>query len=375
MGVSHSMDDGQVERVSAALKGSAEAIQGINKKFDMIDEHWQRMQDFNEKINTKVEGTLDSFRRLDDTLTGRADLALDAVMAATEGMSHVLEETLHTLQRFDMDREMDRLPKVIMPLCIPLIILLIELAVANAYLGILLSSLPDIRLKYSNYLLANAGSVLLGLTLSLAWLGIYRAWLAYKTRRTKLATMPQEPVDEVFPSQGRAAEDPDQPLAEPPEPPSMLGPLDASLQASWEVLPPQLGARSMATQRTEAPRAVCASAEDPSGSFGDERGWQEHTEALQGSGAGPPAAPPGGPPPGSPSPPPAPDPGGRPQERSQAAGGRGRGPDVSWRDGLSLHVHWSTGRGARPANEQAAPAEPVGPRGAPAGDGDAGMSL
>lgn len=37
------MEDGQVKRISKALSGSAKAIQGINTKFDLIDEHVQKM--------------------------------------------------------------------------------------------------------------------------------------------------------------------------------------------------------------------------------------------------------------------------------------------------------------------------------------------
>lgn len=42
--------------------------------------------------------------------------------------------------------------KAMITLAIPFVILVIELAVSNAYLGILLASLPSVSLKYSNYL-------------------------------------------------------------------------------------------------------------------------------------------------------------------------------------------------------------------------------
>mmetsp|Transcript_121143 Transcript_121143/g.353998 ORF Transcript_121143/g.353998 Transcript_121143/m.353998 type:complete len:374 (-) Transcript_121143:130-1251(-) len=249
MGVSHSMDDSQVQRVTTALQSSANAIQGINGKFDMVDAHWQQMQEFNDRISTKVDGTLNSFRRLDETLTGHADLALDAVVAATDGLTQVLEETLQVMNRFDMRREMDRMPKVIMPLAIPLIILLIELAVANAYLGILLSSLPNIRVKYSNYLLVNAGAILLGLTLSLVWLGMYRALLAYKTRQRcpglgkgqqrerprASAGVPQSPGQQMLAGRRSPAPAETDPAGEPPE--THVEGL-SPLVANWEVLPP-----------------------------------------------------------------------------------------------------------------------------------------
>merc|ERR1719188_1930210 len=63
---------------------------------------------------------------------------------------------------------------------IPLVILLMELAVTNAYLGLLLASIPEVRDKYSwssSYLLANAGCVMFGLMFSMVWLAGYRIWL------------------------------------------------------------------------------------------------------------------------------------------------------------------------------------------------------
>lgn len=183
MGVVHSMDEGQVSRVSAALRQSAESIQGINSKFDIVDQHWCGVQAFNTKINTRVEDTLSSFQRLDKTINARVESALDTVKKATDELTQVMESMVYTLQAFDMQREMNQLPKAVIPMMIPLIILMIELAIANAYLGILLTRLPEVSDKYSTYLVANAATVLLGLSLSLLWLGSYRGWLSYKTRQ------------------------------------------------------------------------------------------------------------------------------------------------------------------------------------------------
>ncbi|CAE8598875.1 unnamed protein product, partial [Polarella glacialis] len=174
MGVSHSMEQDQVERVSKALRNSSEAIQGINQKFDTIDDHWRKAQGFNEEINAKVDKTLESFQRLDDTFNDRIEMVLEAVVDATDNLSGVLEATLDSLQQVNIRREIDQIPKAVIPLAIPLIILLIELAVANAYMGILLASITDVRNRYSRYLLGNASSVLIGLTVSLVWLAIYR---------------------------------------------------------------------------------------------------------------------------------------------------------------------------------------------------------
>jgi len=180
MGVTHSMDESQVARISAALRQSAESIQGINSKFDMVDAHWQGVQSFNSGISERVEATLGSFHRLDKTLNARVGKALNTVKVATGEMTEMMGKMVLALQDFDMKREMNALPKAIIPLMIPLVILMIELAVANAYLGILLTRLPDVGDKYSSYLLANAGIVLMGLTLSLIWLVSYRCLLSWR---------------------------------------------------------------------------------------------------------------------------------------------------------------------------------------------------
>eukprot|EP00933_Yihiella_yeosuensis_P064077 TRINITY_DN67417_c0_g1_i1.p1 TRINITY_DN67417_c0_g1~~TRINITY_DN67417_c0_g1_i1.p1 ORF type:complete len:484 (-),score=89.12 TRINITY_DN67417_c0_g1_i1:78-1529(-) len=181
MMVSHHMDEDQVQRISSALKNSAAAIEGINKRFDVLDDHWTQMQEFNQSIDEKVDKSLKSFQRLDDTFNDRVENVLEAVVAATDNMTDVLEDVVTTLSRFNLRSELDQIPKAVMPLAIPLIILLIELAIANAYMGILLASMPDIRQRYSRFLLGNASSVLLGLTLSLVWLFFYRVWLSHKS--------------------------------------------------------------------------------------------------------------------------------------------------------------------------------------------------
>eukprot|EP00931_Biecheleriopsis_adriatica_P031892 TRINITY_DN18657_c0_g1_i1.p1 TRINITY_DN18657_c0_g1~~TRINITY_DN18657_c0_g1_i1.p1 ORF type:complete len:505 (+),score=71.12 TRINITY_DN18657_c0_g1_i1:71-1516(+) len=178
MGVSHSMDDGQVVRISKALKDSAHAIQGINNKFDDIDKQVTKMNHFNDQMNSRVQGTLQSFQRLDDTFNERAELALEALIGTSENLEMLIESTVVQLQQINVRKQLDQLPKAVIPLAIPLIVLLIELAVANAYMGILLASLPTVKQKYSEYLLINASSMLLGLTLSLLWLFLYRAWLS-----------------------------------------------------------------------------------------------------------------------------------------------------------------------------------------------------
>eukprot|EP00929_Paragymnodinium_shiwhaense_P036371 TRINITY_DN19501_c0_g1_i3.p1 TRINITY_DN19501_c0_g1~~TRINITY_DN19501_c0_g1_i3.p1 ORF type:complete len:625 (-),score=126.97 TRINITY_DN19501_c0_g1_i3:129-2003(-) len=183
MGVTHSMDDTQVRRVSDALGESARAIQGINTKFDEIDENWRKMQEFNQGINDKVQNSLDSLHRFDEMFNSRIDFVLDSVVSTTEDLTAVLQTTVVALKNFDIRRETNQIPKAIIPLAVPLIVLLIELAVGQAYLGILLASIPEVREKYSRYLFANATVVLGGLTLSLLWLIAYRLYLSWNTRR------------------------------------------------------------------------------------------------------------------------------------------------------------------------------------------------
>jgi len=179
------MDESQVSRISTALQDSANAIQGINNKFDDIDEHWRQVQDFNQGISSKVQDTLDAMERLDQTVNQGVDRALDALTTTTDELTISMQATLKVMQQFDIHREMNSLPKAIIPFAIPLIVLLIELSVANAYLGILLASVPEVRRKYSEYLFGNASGVLLGLTTSLIWLIAYRLWLSHKTRTMK----------------------------------------------------------------------------------------------------------------------------------------------------------------------------------------------
>lgn len=183
MGVVHSMDEQQVERISKALKDSSAAIQGINNKFDLVDDHWRALQGFNDKINGRVENTLISFQRLDDTINAKVSMALQTVNSATDDLTAVVTHMVNMLQEFDVGREVNQLPKAVIPLMIPLIILMIELAVANAYLGILLTRVPDVSDTYSSHLLSNAGTVMGGLTISLLWLVCFRGWLSCKTRR------------------------------------------------------------------------------------------------------------------------------------------------------------------------------------------------
>jgi len=172
------MEDGQVKRISKALSGSAKAIQGINTKFDLIDEHVQKMMEFNRATNSKVNKVLTSFERLDDTFNDRAEMLLESLVGATNTLTEVLEAAAVSLDKVNIRQELDNIPKAMITLAIPFVILVIELAVSNAYLGILLASLPSVSLKYSNYLIAYASATLMGLFLSLMWLVCYRVWLS-----------------------------------------------------------------------------------------------------------------------------------------------------------------------------------------------------
>jgi len=181
------MADDQVHRVSNSLRECANSIQGINSKFDEVDEHWRRMQEFNNKVNNRVEVMLDSFKRMDDTFATRGENILETMMVLTDELSHSLEATLQALNRFDIRRDTVQFTKVIIPMTLPLVVLLVELGVSNAYLGILLASLPEVKSQYSSYLLANATFILLGLTVSLLWLGGYRIWLSFKARSLEVS--------------------------------------------------------------------------------------------------------------------------------------------------------------------------------------------
>lgn len=182
MGVVHSLDEEQVHRVSKALRDSAGAIQGINDKFDNVDKHWEKMNAHQALVSSRIDETLESFALMEDTFNSRIETVLNVVNYATDELTVALEGTLILLSRLDLRKKQTELPKIIIPLAIPLIVLLIELAVANAYLGILLASLPEVRDKYSKYLVGNASSVLIGLSVSLLWLGGYRLWLSRKSK-------------------------------------------------------------------------------------------------------------------------------------------------------------------------------------------------
>lgn len=187
MGVTHSMDARQVERVATALQRSASAIDGINTKFDALDVHFRSFQSFNGKLCSKVDDAVSSFERLDTQWTQRFEDVLTTVDAATEELALVLQDAVTSIRSIDVNRELHQLPKIIIPLAVPMILLLIELAIANAYLGILVASLPQVVDGYSSYLFANACCVLLGLTVSLLWLGIYRIWLSKTSNKRRNA--------------------------------------------------------------------------------------------------------------------------------------------------------------------------------------------
>jgi len=177
------MDEKQVARISSALKGSADAIQGINSKFEIAETHYKKMHRIQGKLNETIEGSLDACIRLDDTVRSRAEHVHVHFDEAMEGFTQVLESMVDLLQSFDIQREVSNLPAAMVPLMVPLVILLVELAVANAYMGILIASMPEVRERYSwcsPYLLTNASCVLFGLTLSLVWLAGYRIWLSCK---------------------------------------------------------------------------------------------------------------------------------------------------------------------------------------------------
>merc|ERR1719356_1219967 len=105
MGVTHSLDENQVERVSKALKDSADAIQGINNKFDEIDEHWRTVQEFNEGISMKIQDTLESLQRLDSTVNSCVETVLETVITSTDELTTALEATVKSIQKIDVHRE------------------------------------------------------------------------------------------------------------------------------------------------------------------------------------------------------------------------------------------------------------------------------
>lgn len=191
MGVVHSMDEGQVHRVSNALKNSAEAIQGIDRKFDIVDTHMDTVKEFNHKINHKIEESLNVLQNLDETFSDRAENVLETIFHLTDSIADNLERVLNQLRHLDIKREASQLPKVIIPLALPFIVLLLELAIAIAFLGILLASMPDVKRKYSSFLLINAILVLFGLMMSLGWLGCYRFWLSRRTRPRQVDDWPR----------------------------------------------------------------------------------------------------------------------------------------------------------------------------------------
>merc|ERR1712008_502606 len=106
----------------------------------------------------------------DSAMNERIEIALTVVREATGDLTHVMENMVSALEDFDIQREVRQMPKAVIPVMVPLVILMIELAIANAYLGILLTRLPDVGMTYSHYLLSNAAFILIGLMMSLLWL-------------------------------------------------------------------------------------------------------------------------------------------------------------------------------------------------------------
>lgn len=185
MGVVHSMDDGQVDRIRKALDHSAKAIDGINRKFDEIDRHLTNAAAFNSTMTTKIEESLDALSRLDNAVNMRIESTLHVAERATQDVEEVLNRALVIVTKFDLHAELINMIKNTIPLLIPLLILLIELAVSNAYLGILLASLPQLHQRFSTYLLANASAVLVGLFVSTIWLTSHRIHISRHARKLR----------------------------------------------------------------------------------------------------------------------------------------------------------------------------------------------
>eukprot|EP00928_Gymnodinium_smaydae_P086685 TRINITY_DN7109_c0_g1_i1.p1 TRINITY_DN7109_c0_g1~~TRINITY_DN7109_c0_g1_i1.p1 ORF type:complete len:532 (+),score=132.53 TRINITY_DN7109_c0_g1_i1:125-1597(+) len=193
------MEEEQVQRVGTALNKSANAIQGINTKFDEIDKKWERIQKFNGSMNAKVEGTIDALEKMDKMLTNRVNAMSVGMVFMAEELTNVIESLIKSSDHFDLNRHVKQLPAAFIPVALPMIVLLVELAVANAYMGILLASVADIRTRYSRYLLMNAITILIGLSLSLLWLIFYRIW-AWKNARNakkKSALESKNEIDEI----------------------------------------------------------------------------------------------------------------------------------------------------------------------------------
>lgn len=209
MGIQHSLNDEQVGRVGESLQNGAQAIMDISERMEHLEGYVREMRTFNESLSEKVDNASTAIARLDKTLNNRIDRVLTAMAVVTDGTPERTENALEAIRSINVQEAVANANKAMVPLTIPFIVLLVELAVANAYLGILLASMPDARDRYSTFLITNAGAVLCGLTVGLLWLGMHRL---NQNRESKL----QQDADPNVVEGGEQGEGAPQPVPEPP---------------------------------------------------------------------------------------------------------------------------------------------------------------
>lgn len=174
MGIQHSLNEQQVNRVGNSLQNGATAIMDISDRMEHLEGYVREMRTFNEALSEKVDNASNAIARLDKTLNNRIDRVLTAMAVVTDGTPERTENAISAIRSINVHEAVANANKAMVPLAIPFIVLLVELAVANAYLGILLASMPDARERYSTFLITNAGAVLCGLTVGLLWLAGHR---------------------------------------------------------------------------------------------------------------------------------------------------------------------------------------------------------
>lgn len=145
MRMHHRLPDGQLDYILESGDNTTRALRATERHLFKIEGHAQKAKESSEKLNRQADVATSNIEGLNDTLVIKSDAGLSLFSEALEAMAWFVDEVSEALESLRLNDVASSLPRDLLPLLVPIILLLLILICCNSHFGFLLANDPLVQ--------------------------------------------------------------------------------------------------------------------------------------------------------------------------------------------------------------------------------------
>lgn len=148
LGLSHTIDEEQVDMVLSRFEATTESIRGIEKKVERMSVHAVEAQEYHEKMATHLHRASVLVNRFDMSVHDQADSLGSYIDRTWDRLTALVEEFEICVGTLDISAANRQMLRELGPLLVPTVVLVVIITASNCYFGFAMANDPVLAQRF-----------------------------------------------------------------------------------------------------------------------------------------------------------------------------------------------------------------------------------